>query len=193
MSIYTVNESGTSFHRSRFSKSISYIKKYDCQFGRVIPVLEKFVLPGDVWRIGGDALVRFQPQLAPSLTSCTLRVRYFFVPLRLLDENAELIITGSQDGHLYSGTLPEFKNFVADGDKVAKPNCYKVVKHRFWDYMGVQCGDYEAIKNEKFLPAQYWNKGYHRIIWDFYWDENLKSERINYSSFEDFWNAQNYN
>ena len=88
MSIYSQSEPGTSFHRSRFSKSISYTKRYDCQFGQIIPVLEKFVLPGDVWRISGDCLVRFQPQLAPSLTSSNVRVRYFFVPLRLLEENA---------------------------------------------------------------------------------------------------------
>ena len=189
MSIYSTVESGTSFHRSRFSKSISYTKRYDCKFGKIIPVLEKFVLPGDVWRIGGDVLVRFQPQLAPSLTMSTFRVRYFFVPLRLLESNAELIITGSNDGHLYSGTLPEFPNFLNGANKVTDPNCYKVSKHSLFDYFGCQVGDYEKIKNEKFLPAQYWNKGYFRILWDYYFDENISSPHAGFADFESYWNA----
>lgn len=188
MSIYSKVESGTSFHRSRFSKSISYTKKYDCQFGRAIPVLEKFVLPGDIWRIGGDALVRFQPQVAPSLTPSTLRVRYFFVPLRLLEPNAELVITGSKDGHLFSGELPELPNVFADAVKSSHPNCYKVVKHSLLDYFGCQCGDYEKIKNEKFIPAQYWQKAYYRIAWDYYYDENLSFYHSSFGDFESFWN-----
>ena len=100
MSIYTLVESGTSFHRSRFSKSISNRMDYDCQFHQLVPVLKRFVLPGDIWRIGGDVLVRFQPMLSPTLTPNSFRVRYFFVPLRLVEPNAELVITGSKDGHL---------------------------------------------------------------------------------------------
>lgn len=188
MSIYSTVESGTSFHRSRFSKSISYTKKYDCQFSQIIPVLEKFVLPGDVWRISGDVLVRFQPQLAPSLTPSTFRVRYFFVPLRLLDENSELIITGSKDGHLYSGTLPVFKNIFDDADKVQHSDCYKIQKHSLMDYFGCQIGDYENIKTAEFLPAAYWPKGYFRILWDYYFDENVSYAHSTYSDFEDYWN-----
>ena len=183
MSIYSHVESGSSFHRSRFSKSISYTKKYDCQFGRLIPVLEKFVLPGDVWRIGGDVLVRFQPQLAPSLTASIFRVRYFFVPLRLIEPNAELVITGSKDGHLYSGELPVLDNLFSKVNKTQYSNAYKILKHSLFDYYGCQVGDYEQIKNEKFLPAAYWNKAYYRIIWDFYTDENISNF---HSSFDDF-------
>ena len=84
MSIYSTVESGTHWLRSRFSKSISFEKDYDCRFGELIPVLAKFVLPGDVWRIAGDVLVRFQPMRTPTLTRNTFKVRYFFVPLRLI-------------------------------------------------------------------------------------------------------------
>lgn len=180
MSIYSVAESGTKHFSSRFSKSISNRMLYDCRFHELIPVLKRFVLPGDVWRIGGNALVRFQPMLTPTLTSNTLRVRYFFVPLRLLDENAELIITGSKNGKLFVASqenpLPTFKNFVADANKIKYPNSFIVTKYSFWDYMNIQCGDYESINTAESLPAQYWDKGAARIWYDYYRDENLQAD-----------------
>ena len=186
MSIYTQVESGTSFHRSRFSKSISNRMDYDCQFHQLVPVLKRFVLPGDIWRIGGDVLVRFQPMLSPTLTPNSFRVRYFFVPLRLVEPNAELVITGSKDGHLYSGELPVLDNFVAKADKTYNANAYKVLKHSFWDYMNVQPLDYENIKTDEVLPAAYWLKAWQRIKWDYYFDENLQAERQNYADFDAF-------
>ena len=117
MGIYSTVESGTNWLRTRFHKSISYEKDYDCRFGDIVPVLEKFCLPGDVWRIGGQVLVRFQPMLSPTLTKNYFKVRYFFIPLRQIEENAELVITGSKDGKLYTESLPVFKNFVDDADK----------------------------------------------------------------------------
>lgn len=185
MNIFSQNESGTSFHRSRFTKSISNTMRYDCRFHELIPVLKRFVLPGDIWRIGGDVLVRFHPMMSPSLTPNTFRVRYFFVPLRLIETDTELIITGSNDGKLYAPTndhpdTPVFDNFVGKASKSDYPNAYKVSKYTFWDYMGVQCLDYEAIKTDACLPALYWMKAYQRIFWDYYRDENL------FTSYDDF-------
>lgn len=189
MGIYSTVESGTKSYRSRFHKSISYTKHYDCDFGKCIPVLEKFVLPGDIWKIGGECLVRFLPMVSPSFTPNKFKVRYFFVPLRLIEKDAELIITGSKEGHLFTGTLPEFKNFVADADKVNHPNAYKVAKHSIYDYFGIPLGDYENIKNDKCLPAQYWLKAYYRVLWDYYWDENISAVRQLYTDFDDFWDT----
>lgn len=187
MSIYSKVESGTSFHRSRFTRSISNRMDYDCQFHQLVPVLKRFVLPGDIWKIGGDVLVRFQPMLSPTLTPNNFRVRYFFVPLRLLESDTELILTGSKDGKLYAPTeghpdTPVFKNFIADATLVTQ----KIVsKHGFWDYMNVQPGDYSSIDSDECLPAQYWQKGYVRIFWDYYRDENLSF--MNRADFDDLW------
>lgn len=198
MSIYSKVESGTTFHRSRLTRSISNRMDYDCRFHQLVPVLKRFILPGDIWRIGGDVLVRFQPMRTPTLTPNNFRVRYFFVPLRLLEKNTELIITGSQDGHLYAPTedhpdTPVFNNFVASANKTSNPNAYKVTKHSFWDYMNVQVGDYENIKTDECLPAEYWSKGYLRIIYDYYADENLGGSHSNYGDFESYWNAAKVN
>lgn len=187
MSIYSKVESGTRAFKSRFHRSISFSKRYDCNFTELIPVLAKFVLPGDVWRIGGQALIRFLPMASPTLTPNRFKVRYFFVPLRLVEPNTELITTGSEDGKLFNGTMPEFNNFVADANKVKYPNCYKVSKYTLWDYLGIQTGDYENIKTDSCLPAQYWPKGYYRIIWDYFYDENLSYYKQAYSDFDTYW------
>lgn len=187
MSIYSTVESGTSGHKSRFSKSLSKRMMYDCRFHELIPVLKRFVLPGDVWRIGGDALIRFQPMLSPTLTPNNFRVRYFFVPLRLIEENAELIITGSKNGKLFQidedHPLPEFNDFLASASSAAKKT---VPKYGFWDYMNVQTGDYKNFTNKEFFPAEYWYKGYLRIKFDFYRDENYDSE----DDFDTWWNTK---
>ena len=193
MSIYSNVESGTKMYRTRFHKSISFSKKFDCRYGEMIPVLAKFVMPGDVWRIGGQALVRFQPMQTPSLTPSYMKVRYFFVPLRLIEPNTELIITGSTDGHLYSGTLPEFKNMFADADTNQNPNAYKIPKWSFWDYLGCQVADYTSFATDSCLPAQYWMKGYARIKFDYYDDENIGGIHTVYTDFETYWTAARKN
>ena len=190
MSIYSHVNTGTKVFHSRFTKSISYNMQFDARFGALIPVLRKFCLPGDVWRIGADALIRLQPMLAPPMNKMICRVRYFFVPIRLVEPQTELILTGSKDGHLFEPDedhpYPVFKNIFADGDKDVNPNCFKIIKHSFWDYMGCQVADYEAFKDDECLPAQYWSKGYARINWDFYRDENLSNSSQTYDNFDDY-------
>lgn len=189
MSVFSHVDSGTSFHRSRYTKSISNVMTFDCQFHQLVPVLKRFCLPGDIWKIGGDVLVRFLPMRTPTLTPNTFRVRYFFVPLRLVEPNTELIITGSVNGKLFEPTeenpYPVFENLFA---RVTNAQYYIITKHSFWDYMNVQTGDYTNIKDSAFLPALYWQKGYLRIYWDFYRDENLS----NSGDAGDFDNYLNY-
>lgn len=176
MSVFDSVVPGVNNSHSRYTKSMTKSIQYNARFYERIPVFKHFVLPGDVWRIGGDALVRFMPMMSPTLTGNKLKVRYFFVPLRLLEEDTEIIITGSKNGKLYTGDEKKFKNFVADANKTIDANAYKVQKYGFWDYMRCQVGDYEAIKTDEFLPAQYWDKAYARIDFDYYRDENYDSQ-----------------
>lgn len=168
MSIYSVNETGTKAYRTRFN--LSFRKLLDCDFAKIIPVLAKFCIPNDVWKIGADMLIRYQPTMAPPLTRAWARVRYFFVPLRLVEENCEQIITGSKEGKLIETELPTFEKAF---DKVSTPSGYTVSKHSFWDYMGIPSLDYKNIKNDKSIPTAYWLKGYLRCFFDYYRDENL--------------------
>lgn len=57
--------------------------------GQLIPVMCDEVVPGDYFKIGNQAIIRFQPMVAPVLHQVDMYVHYFFVPYRLLWEDWE--------------------------------------------------------------------------------------------------------
>lgn len=177
MSIYSSVDPGSKLYRSRMNIGGNHDTTID--FGHAYPILAKFVLPGDVIKCGARIFARYQPTLAPILNGCQIRMRYFFVNHRQVIENIADIITGTHDGRVLE-EIPECPNFVAD---VTNDNNYNVIKGSFWDYLGVPCLNYKAIKNDKCLPAQYWYKAYMKIYYDYFRDENLSD----ISDFETTW------
>lgn len=172
MSIYNVAQSGTKVYRSRFN--LSHRKIFDATYGTLIPAMAKFVLPGDIWKIGANIFARYQPTLAPILTRANIRMRYFFVPLRLVEANTEKVITGSENGKLIETALPTFEDIFTYCTPLNNhPN---VEKYSFLDYLGIPVGT-NVVSNRGLAsaPAAYWLKAYLRIWFDFYRDENLFS------------------
>lgn len=97
--------------RSAFN--LSYEKKFDCDFGQLIPVCCEEMVPGDVFKFGNEIVIRFQPMFAPILQEINAYVHYFFVPTRLIWDQWEEFITGGVDGPTseMSGPLaPRLKN-----------------------------------------------------------------------------------
>jgi len=78
--------------------NLSYEKKFTCDMGQLIPVMADEVIPGDVFKIGAELVIRFQPLVAPILHEINAYIHYFFVPYRLLDSNFEEFITGGTTG-----------------------------------------------------------------------------------------------
>lgn len=178
MSLYSKAESGTFAPRSRFT--IRERKIQDCDYGQLHTTMMKFVLPGDIWRINCNVFTRFQPMLAPTLTRNIGRVRYFFVPLRMVEEDAELVITGSKDGKFdVAVDLPEFESIdeVVDWDKVSKHSVADMFFGYPVDY------SFETGRPSAASPAAYWLKGLARIWWDFYRDENLLTSWPDYDEY----------
>lgn len=180
MSLYNDSTlSGVKLHRNRFS--LKNRKGLTCDFGIIYPAVAKFMIPGDTFKITNNILIRLQPMLAPSLTPMTLRMRYFFIPLRLLDDNTEQIITGSKNGKLLTGELPTFPTMFG-----SVPNSATIQKYSFCDYMGFPTGvSVEYFKGKDFAPAEYWWKAYLRCVFDYYQDENLRTQ----DDFDDFYSA----
>lgn len=182
MSIYSQAESGTQVHRSRFKRRDRRFG--DIGFGLAYPFYTKFVLPGDIWKLSTDTLIRYQPMLAPSFTGASMRLRLFFVPIRLVEPNAELIITGSKDGVYNPDTvIPKFGGLFESvptngtGFTVKKGGLCDVLFQMPTGF------SYETIKDEESMPAAYYAKAYYRCIWDYYRDENLETT---YDNFEDY-------
>lgn len=94
--------------RSRFNLSHSY--KTTGGIGKLIPVLCREVIPGDVWNLNTSTLVRMSPTLAPIMHNFNIRTESFFVPNRLIWKDWQDFITGGQDG-----TLAPVKPYVTAG------------------------------------------------------------------------------
>ena len=71
----------------------------DVQYGSIYPVMMKFTLPGSFYKLNIKSFLRYQPMMAPPLNGATARFRLCWVPLRQIEPDAELILTGSKDGH----------------------------------------------------------------------------------------------
>ena len=147
--------------RSAFN--LSYDKKFNCDMGQLIPVMADEVVPGDVFNIGNEIVIRLQPLVAPVLHEINVYVHYFFVPYRLLwhdsdDVNWENFITGGEDGNDAS-TLPRW-NPTNNG------------KYSLWDYLGFPIG----VKPNGALPLSFPKRAYNMIWNEYYRDENLQDE-----------------
>lgn len=171
-----VRQSRIPTYRDRFLSDVLY--------GAIYPVMMKFTLPGSVYRLNLKSFLRYQPMLAPPLNGATARFRLCWIPLRQIEPNAELIITGSKDGHYDQNTvIPKFDSIFD------VPQDYDLVdKHSFSELLGLPVGmdmtaQSESVKGA-FAPAMYWRKGYAKIWWDLYRDENLFTD---FDNFDDFW------
>lgn len=61
--------------------------KLSMKMGELTPVMCMECLPGDMWNIGCESLIRFAPLLAPVMHRFDVFVHYWFVPNRILWEN----------------------------------------------------------------------------------------------------------
>ena len=124
-------DTGLKVYRNSFP--IRFGTQFDAKYGVAYPCFRKIMYPGDVFKINADLLIRYQPMLAPPMNDCVATVRFGFVPLRLLEQLTELIITGSKDGHLSEETLPVmdsvFHDLVTGSGKAVNQ------KHSILDYM----------------------------------------------------------
>ena len=193
MSIFSKSDSGVGTYRTFFP--LKEKVDADIPIGRVVPVYADMVLPGDIWHLKQQILIRSHPMFAPLLTNIQAKVRAWFVPLRLVDDNAEFIITGSKNGKV--GTYDEhgklipfqevsFKGMFDDVDSSVTGYSYAVDKYSALDYMfSMPVGDYANTYTNDGIPAQYWLKAYERIWFDYYRDENLSD----FYEFDTYWDT----
>lgn len=72
--------------------------KLSAKMGLLYPTLAMECVPGDKFKLGCEALVRFLPLVSPVMHRFDVTMHYFFVPNRLLWSNWEQYITGGADG-----------------------------------------------------------------------------------------------
>ena len=137
---------------------LSYDKKLTCDMGQLIPVVCDEMVPGDVFRLGNELVIRFQPLVAPVLHEINAYIHYFFVPYRILDDAWEEFITGGKDG-AYAGLLPRWE-----------PTDTTIGS--LWDFLGFPTG----VDPDGAYPIDYPRRAYNRVYNEYYRDENLQVE-----------------
>ena len=78
--------------------NLSFENLLTTEFGQIIPVACKEVLPGDLFRMQSEVVVKTAPMLAPVFSRIDLYLHYFFIPCRLLQSDWEEFITTGVDG-----------------------------------------------------------------------------------------------
>ena len=138
--------------------NLSYEKKFDCDMGQLIPVLCEEMVPGDVFKMGNQVVIRFQPLVAPILHEINAYIHYFFVPNRLLMDDWETFISGGVSGD-ETPPLPVWKP-VSNS------------KHTLWDYFGFPV-DVDPTGS---YPLSFGKRAYNLIYNEYYRDQNLQDE-----------------
>ena len=139
---------------------LSYTKLFTCDMGQLIPVMCDEVVPGDIFKIGNQSVIRMQPLVAPVLHEINAYVHYFFVPYRILWDQWEDFITGGKDGQDVS-TLPLWIPAVTP------------TVGSLWDYFGFNLETPTNTSAPLWFPLRAYN-----LVWDeYYRDENLQTER----------------
>lgn len=146
---------------------LSYEKKFTCDMGQLIPIFCDEVVPGDVFTIGSEVLVRAMPLIAPIMHQINVFTHWFFVPYRLLWEDWEEFITGGKDGQV-DIPLPRWPV------RITMPNATYPTNEigSLWDYMGFPVGSDCAGVEPMDFPRRAYN-----FVWnEYYRDQNLEDE-----------------
>ena len=144
----------------RTAFDLSYEKKFTCDMAQLIPVMCDEVVPGDIFQIGAQAVIRFQPLVAPILHEVNMYVHYFFVPYRLLWDDWEDFISGGVDG-TFADPIPEWE-----------PTDTTVGS--LWDFFGFPTG----VDPDGAYPIDFPRRAYNFIWNEYYRDETLQTEVV---------------
>ena len=152
--------------------------------GDLVPISWLECVPGDIFNLDMEMLVRAQPMLAPIMNNLTCDIHAFFVPTRLLWKDWEsfctTIIQGSIPPKTYEGTPPVWCE-MDDRTQEKLPNI-NTASMSLWDYLGFsRIFKTDALKEKR--PLDFLRRAYYFIWNEWFRDENLQ-EPIDYYNTE---------
>ncbi len=158
---------------SRSAFNLSQSVRFDADFGELIPVFCRKVVPGDTFQLGQEAVVRTTPLVAPIYDGIDFKTYTFFMPLRLLmGRNLKAYDTSSKK---YSNE-GEFEDFITKGvsgnddTPVPRWNVTNNAQYSLWDYFGFPVG----VKPSGYSAPEDWMRRMYNIVYNEYFrDENL--------------------
>lgn len=162
------------------SESVSF----DARFGDLIPLKAWMCVPGDVFKISVESVIRMQPSFVPFNHEIDVKFYFFFVPFRLLDRRSEQgrfesVISGGLRGN-------ESRDFYRLSELGVSTIDDITARHGIGDYLGITPVPCTFMN---FLSGYYTQKilaypwfAYNKIYIDYFADENLETEKFEDSS-----------
>jgi hypothetical protein len=168
---------------------LSHERKFDADMGVLYPVLVEDVIPGDIWNISNEVIIRFHQSLwSPILHEVNVYVHTFFVPYRILWHNDKVWYSRDlSSSQTFLGSWEKFLSGGKNGDEV-----YSLPKVGFEqsatdptkkrggvdDFLfGV--AEFGSITEYEEKPVLFPILAYAFIWNEYYRDENLQDERLN--------------
>lgn len=192
------------FHKPQVDYSqfdMGHEHKTTMRFGSLTPVFLQEVLPGDKWHINPSAFVRTMPLVSPMMHKVDLKIRFFFVPNRLVWKNWERFISGGRDpktgGELFvpTFTLPQATGGSPDGDLYTDKY---FAKGSLCDYFGIPLRSHNDNGNITFFAptiSQLPFRAYDLIYQEYFCNQHLEGHNIDNSfdgaDFYEKWNKVN--
>lgn len=183
----------------RNSFDLSYDKRFTCDMGELIPIACDHVVPGDIFKIGCEITLRFQPLVAPIYHEVRVQTHWFFVPYRLLWPQWEEFITGGEQVNrdsngLYIGdglstaVLPRWIPSSRQMGGIQPPSWSNRLQNNvpvdlavgsLWDFLGFPLDinqGWSTANQFAVLPLDFPRRAYYFIWNEYYRDENLQQE-----------------
>lgn len=153
---------------------LSKSKLFNADFGNLYPVWIMDCVPGDVFKLSNEIVVRIQPLVAPILDEMKVFCHTFFIPYRILIEDFDKAISGGDKGTYGDGQECYFPKHDMTADDAKKGS--------LWDYFGFPLKYKEDGKVDEGNPfvlddldkpiEALWTA--YNLIWEeYYRDENL--------------------
>jgi hypothetical protein len=168
-----INEFINAYEPQYANFDLSYEYKGSGNFGWLMPVFFKDVIPGDTFHVNTEVMVRFAPLLAPIMHRVNVYMHYFEVPNRIIWDQWESFITGGDDG-TSSETFPT----------VNLTSTNQMNKNNLADFFGlpVQQG---ALTNGLTGISKLPFAAYFKIWDEYYRDQNLQTPVFDETANED--------
>lgn len=91
--------SKVSMKRPKYSTfNMSYDRKFSLNMGELVPMHIQEVVPGDVFNVTTQQMLRFAPMVSPVMHEVNVFTHFFFVPNRIIWKDWEDFITGGESG-----------------------------------------------------------------------------------------------
>lgn len=146
----------TVMNRVKYSKfDLTHDRKFSCNMGELVPIMCAEVLPGDIFNLTSEQMIRLAPMLAPIMHRVDVYTHFFFVPNRIVWDGWEDFISPADPSD-----TPEFPIL----DAATTPAAGSIA-----DYLGLPTGEPLTASAIPFAA-------YAKIYNEYYRDQNLITE-----------------